>query len=288
MRLPFTLATLAAAALAAPAGAVTLVGLTSADELARFDSASPAAATKVAISGLAAGEKLVGIDTRPSDGRLYAVSTANKLYTLNELTGQASFVAALSAPVVDPGLGYGIDFNPVADFAGSTSLRFVSSAGNNYAINADTGVVGNTAGIVAAGFTGVSYSNTVLKPTSAPPSTALYYINSMTDTLSVATSAFNTPTITAVGALGVNVLNANGFEVLGNGLAFAALNVDDGTLATGLYAIDLMSGAATKLGSFDGTLNGLAVSAVPEPGTYALMASGLLALTLLRRRSMRV
>jgi hypothetical protein len=283
MRLLFTLA---AAALAAPAGAVTLVGLTSADELARFDTASPGAATKVAISGLAAGEKLVGIDTRPSDGRLYGISSAHKLYTLNELTGQASFVAALSAPVVDPALGWGIDFNPVADFAGNTSLRFVSSAGSNYAINADTGVVGNTAGTVAAGFTGVSYSNTVLKPTSAPPSTALYYVNSMTDTLSVATSAFNTPTIMPVGALGVDVLNANGFEVLGNGLAFAALNVDDGTLATGLYAIDLGSGAATKLGSFDGTLNGLAVSAVPEPRTYALMAAGLglLAFTTRRRR----
>ena len=281
------LITLAAAALATPAGAVTLVGLTSANELARFDSANAGAATKVAIGGLAAGEKLVGIDTRPSDGLVYGISTANKLYTLNELTGQASFVAALSAPIVDPALGWGIDFNPVADFAGSTSLRFVSSAGSNYAINASTGVVGNTAGIIAAGFTAVSYSNTVLKPASAPPSTALYYINSATDTLSVATSAFNTPTISAVGALGVNVLNANGFEVLGNGQAFAALNVDDGTLATALYMIDLATGAATKLGSFNGTLNGLAVSAVPEPATYALMASGMLALALLRRRAMR-
>lgn len=278
---------LAAAALlaCASAQAVTLVGLNSQGQLARIDTASIGTATNVDISGLMAGDRLVGIDTRPKDGKIYGVSTMNQLYTVNEMTGAASWVAALSAPVIQSNLGYGIDFNPVADFGTGASLRLVSSAGDNFAINAATGVVGNAANKIAAGFTGVAYTNTMLMPAAAPASTALYYIDSSTDTLAMAPGAFNTPTITTVGSLGVDVLRANGFEVLGNGQAFAALNVDAGTsLATGLYSINLGTGAATLIGTYNGTLSGLTVSAVPEPQTYALMGLGLLGLAALRRR----
>jgi hypothetical protein len=267
------------------AHAANLVGLTSSNELARIDTGDIAAATRVAITGLAAGDRFVGIDLRPGDNKIYGITLSNNIYTVNELTGAASFVAALSTPIVNAGLGYGIDFNPVADFAGATSLRFVSSAGNNYAINANTGVVGNLTGSLAGGFSAVSYSNSSPLPAAVPPSTSLYYIDSTTDTLSVATSAFNTPTITAVGSLGIDVLRANGFEILGNGMAFAALNLDAGTsLTTGIYGINLGTGAASLVGNFNGTLSGLTVSAVPEASSYAMMCAGLLAMGLFARR----
>ena len=104
-----------AAAMTAPVHAVPLVGLTTSHQLARFDSASPGMATMVSISGMEAGERLVGIDLRPSNNTIYGISASNRIYTVDEPTGAASFVTALSAPVVDPALGWGLDFNPVAD-----------------------------------------------------------------------------------------------------------------------------------------------------------------------------
>lgn len=281
---------LGAAALLACASsqAVTLIGLNSQNQLSRIDTANIAGAMNMDITGLMTGDRLVGIDTRPKDGKIYGVSLSNQVYTIDEMTGAASWVAALSAPVIQANLGYGIDFNPVADFGSAASLRLVSSAGDNFAINASTGVVGNAANKIAMDYTAVGYSNSMLMPAAAPASTALYYIDSNTDTLAMAPTAFNTPTITTVGALGVDVLKANGFEVLGNGMAYAALNVDAGTsLATGIYSIDLGTGAATLVGTYNGTLSGLTVSAVPEPGTYAMMGLGLLGLAALRRRRQR-
>jgi MYXO-CTERM domain-containing protein len=279
------LSTLAAStllAVAVPSQALTLLGLNSQNQLVKLDPMNAAAAVNLDITGLAAGERLIGIDTRPSNGKVYGISTGNQLYTLNESTGAATWVAALSTAVINPALAYGIDFNPAADLAGNTSLRLVSSAGDNHAVNANTGVVGNLANKIATGFSAVAYANSFVGATAPPASTQLYYIDSAADTLSMAPGAFNTPTIGQVGNLGVDVLRANGFEVVGSSLAFAALNVDDGLLGTGLYSVNLGTGAATFLSRYTGTLNGLTVSAVPEPGMAALMLLGLP--LLLRRR----
>ncbi len=266
----------------AGAQAITLVGLTSAHELARIDTGNTAAATTTAITGLASGDRLVGIDLRPKDGKIYGISLSNKLYTLDEMSGVATQVAVLATPVVQAGLGYGIDFNPVADFGTGASLRLVSSAGGNFAINATSGAV-TTATAIASGTTAVAYTNSTAMPAAAPASTALYYINSGSDMLLTASSGFNNPVITAVGPLGLDALKANGFEIT-NGMGYAALNMDDGTLGTGIYSISLTSGGATLLGNYNGTLSGLTVSAVPEPQTVAMMLAGLMAVGALARR----
>lgn len=83
----------------------------------------------------------------------------------------------------------------------------------------------------------------------------------------------------------MDVLNASGFELLADGRAFAALNVDmDSSLVTGLYGIDLRSGQATLIGSYQGTLSGLTLAPVPEPASMAMMAGGLAALAWIGRR----
>jgi hypothetical protein len=268
----------------AGASAVTLVGLTSANQIVRLDPMAPNLSTPVAISGLAAGERLVGIDLRPSNGLIYGISTAQKIYTIDEFSGAASFVTALSAAVIDPARGYGIDFNPVADYNGGTSLRLVSTAGDNFAVNATTGVVGNTTSNIGAGYSAVSYTNSKPLMPPAPATTALYYIDTNTDRLRMAPGSFNAPTIMDIGALGIDVLRANGFDIAGDGRAYAALTLDDVNLASGLYGIDLATGQATLMGAYAGTLSGLTVSAVPEPGVAALMLAGLAAIGLRRRQ----
>lgn len=274
---------------AGAAQAVTLVGINSQNQLTRFDTANIGAAVNKDISGLDAGDRFVGIDTRPSNGKIYGVTLFNRLYTLDEMTGATSFVANLSSAVVQGNLAYGLDFNPVADAGAGASLRLVSSAGGNFAVNALTGAVGNAANTVAPGYTAVAYTNSMPGQTGAPAGgTALYYIDSANDTLAFAPSAFNTPTITAVGSLGVDVLRANGFEILGNGQAWAALNVDAGpALTTALYSIDLSTGQASFAGAYNGTLSGLTVSAVPEPQTYAMLLLGLLAVGMATRKRVR-
>lgn len=272
--------------LGSAAQAVTLLGLTSGNDLVRFNSSMPGMTlATTAITGLMEGERLVGIDLRPTDGMIYGVSTAQRIYTIDEMSGMATWVSTLDTAVVNDSLGYGVDFNPSADFAGGSSLRLVTSAGNNFAVNVGTGVVGNQASNIGTGFSGVGYTNSMVGV--PPASTALYYINSNTDMLHFAPGSFNAPTIQAVGALGVDVLKANGFEVIGDSMAYAALTVDGATLSTGIFAIDLMTGAATSLGGFDGTLAGLTVSAVPETGTLAMMLAGIAALGGVARRKLR-
>jgi hypothetical protein len=269
----------------AAAQAVTLIGLNSQNQLARIDTGNVAGAVNIDITGLASGDRFIGIDTRPKDGKIYGITLSNKIYTIDELSGAASFVAGLSTAVIQANQGWGLDFNPVADAGAGASLRLIGSAGNNYAVNATTGVVGNLAGMIAPGYSAVAYSNSMPGQLTAPASTALYYINSASDTLSMASSGFNAPTITTVGSLGLDVLRANGFEILGNGQAYAALNEDAGSsLVTGVYSINLVSGQATLVGTYSGTLSGLTVSAVPEPQTYAMLMLGLLAVGTVSRR----
>ncbi|TXI45639.1 DUF4394 domain-containing protein [Methylophilus sp.] len=262
---------------AAQVNADTLYGFNS-SKIAVIDSLNLGAVSYLDISGLSAGERLLGVDLRPTDGLVYGLTSQNRLYTLDTTTGAATFKSTLSGASV-AGQSIGIDFNPVADFAGASSLRVITGTGNNYAINANTGAVGNVAGAnIGSGYTAVSYINSI--PGTAPTSTGLYYVNTNSDSLHFLGTGFNNPAgaggIQLVGSLGVNALSAGGFDVLGNGHAYALFNLDDGTLDSQLFSINLATGTATYLTTLNGTFNGLTgVAAVPEPSSYALVLVGL-------------
>lgn len=275
---------------AAPAQAVPIIGLTSTNALVGFDSATPTnASAAIAISGLmGADERIVAIDLRPTTGLLYGVSDASNVYVLTP-GGVATFVSALSVPLASSVVS--IDFNPAADLAGAASLRIISGSGQNLAYNANTGAT--TAAVpVQSGFAGAAYANNDLDSGSG---TALFYIDATSDVLKTAPTNFNNPTITTVGALGFNANGVSGFDIFGTSTGYATL-LDADTGKSGLYSIDLGTGAASFAGSFGiggstaiaPSLAGLTVAAVvPEPQVYALMLAGLAAVGFVTRRRAR-
>ncbi len=271
------------------AQAASLVGLSSNNQISVFDSTSVANASFVDISGLGAGESLIGIDLRPSNNTIYGISTSNNVYTLNTISGAATYVSTLNMPVINSSLGYGFDFNPAADFAGNASLRLVSSAGNNYAVNVNTGVVGNAINPISSNLSAVAYTGST--PAGAPSVTpTLYYIDSSNDSLkvNVAAGAFNAPNIQEVGKLGANISLANGFEIFGDGSAFLAATIGNGNSRnTRLFGIDLTTGKATNLGTLDFAISGLAAapSAVPVPAAAWLFGTALFGFAGFRRKS---
>lgn len=269
------------AAFAGNVNAESLVAVNSRNQIGVFDSSSAIINTTLfnSITGTAAGETFVGIDLRPSNNLVYGISSANRIYTINPNTGVSVFVANLSQSIIDvANKSYGLDTNPIVDRTTGSSLRLVSSTGDNYGINAATGAV-TVATSIAAGFTGVAYRNSdASTPAVAPASTELYYINSTTDTLASAQTNFNNPVITTDGPLGVNIINVNGFEITRTSNAFGAFITNPNSLNSDLFSVDLDAGTALKLGTFIGTVNGLTsapVSPIPEPETYAMMLAGL-------------
>src|SRR3954469_3462445 len=133
--LPATLAAVAAALVLTPAaGAVPLV-LTNGTTLVNVDTNNlPSPSAPVAVTGLQAGEHLVGIDQRPTTGRLYGVGSANRLYLLNPLTGAAAAVGGPGGFLLG-GTSFGTDFEPTFE-----GIRQVSNQEQNIRINPNTGV----------------------------------------------------------------------------------------------------------------------------------------------------
>ena len=290
-RFPQLFAAAAAAAFVPHAAAIDLlVGLTAGNRLVSFNSNTPTQLTNdVAITGMQAGETMLAIDLRPSNGRLYGLGSSNRVYVLDTASGAATSSVAMSGGLLT-GNAFGMDFNPVADAAGLPSLRVVSDLELNLRINVTSGEVtvdtplqaGNPLGSVNPTIGGSAYSNNVPGATS----TTLYNIDYNFDRL-VIQSPPNEGRLTRVGELspltppplGANVTtDLLGFDISGpSGIAFASLTAPTST-SSQLFTIDLSSGAATLVGGIGDNqlLRGLAVvSVVPEPASFLLLGLGL-------------
>jgi hypothetical protein len=96
--------------LAFPAAA-TAIGLRGDNTLIRFPVSAPASApVAVAVTGLNAGDTLIGIDYRPNGGALYGIAGSGNLYTINPASGVATVQATLSVAL--SGTRFAVDFNP--------------------------------------------------------------------------------------------------------------------------------------------------------------------------------
>jgi hypothetical protein len=111
--------------------------------LVGFDTSRPFLITDLLlVTGLKPGEQILGIDFRPANGRLYALGSSSRLYTINLETGAATAVGngAAFTPALQ-GTEFGFDFNPTVD-----RIRIVSNSGQNLRAHPDTGMIVATDG----------------------------------------------------------------------------------------------------------------------------------------------
>lgn len=275
-----------------------LFGLTEQNNLIAFNADNLNAVNVGNVTGLAAGETLLGIDFRATaatvngaangqslNGTLYGLGSTNRLYSIDTATGQATQVGSTPfSPGLD-GTSFGVDFNPVPD-----RIRVVSNNDQNLRLVPD----GTTApaGTVADG-------NATIAGVQADSPPLLTYIagdiNAGRDPNIAATAYANnrvggrttqfvidadldilarqgSPSGNAMSPFGgspngglLTTIGALGFD-FGNNAAFdisTDSNLADTAIATSgstLYGISLATGAAKNLGTV--TVNGAAVNVV--------------------------
>ncbi|WP_208278388.1 DUF4394 domain-containing protein [Massilia oculi] len=233
------------------AAAPVILGLSDDNRLLGFKVASPNIIdNNIAITGLAGGETLVGIDVRPKDGMLYGLTSTARLVTIDPATGAATVKATLSADAADTtapytamqGTTFAVDFNPAAD-----RLRVISDSGQSLRINVDTGATTTDGNINRAGVAprvvAAAYTNSI--PNAA--STQLFDVDGASSVLALQNPP-NDGTLVDVGPLGVTVAGSGAMDIGGgeNGLVLAALRTTAGGPSS-LYRVNLSTGAATPV-----------------------------------------
>jgi Domain of unknown function (DUF4394)/Calx-beta domain len=86
--------------------------------LGKFDTATPGDVTVIGpVTGLlGASDLITAIDFRPTNGKLYAISNQNRIYTIDTSTAAATVVGDTAfTPAIPSGAAVGADFDPVRD-----------------------------------------------------------------------------------------------------------------------------------------------------------------------------
>ena len=252
--------TLAAAALLAgvqASQAQTLIGLTADNALVRMDAENRRAMPPVRIIG--ADGRVIGIDQRPQDGRLYGVTERGQFVTLDPATGRATQVSRLAMPFESGGRAV-MDFNPVAN-----RLRLMGMNGANLRVNVDTGEAVKDGDLkyqagsryaesmprIVAG----AYTNSVAPPANAPaagqpgaPTTALYTLDTLLGSFNLQAPP-NDGVQQPRGLLGASVPAGVAFDILSDGQGGNRGFVLAGTT---LHGINLETGALMPMGEVAG------------------------------------
>lgn len=225
------------------------VGLTADQGLVTFGVDRPGRVRPIGkVTGLQGDTRLIGLDFRVQDGKLYGVGDAGGVYTIVLRGAVATKVSQLTVAL--DGTSFGVDFNPAAD-----RLRIVSDAGQNLRHDVNTGGVtvadatltAPPATTAATGVTGGAYTNNDLN---ADTGTTLFDLNTTADQIAIQAPA-NAGLLSPTGALGVDAGAEAGFDIYtgsdGSASGFAALQVGGRNV---LYRISLLTGRADQLGRF--------------------------------------
>lgn len=232
----------------------TLFGITTTNQLVQFNAATPGTLTTVGtVTGLQAGENILAIDFRPSNGQLFGLGSSSRIYVIDRTTGAATAVGP-QFPTLLSGTNFGFDFNPTVD-----RIRIVSDSGQNLRLNPNNGAqtVDTPLNPGTPAITAAAYTNSF----GVAATTVLYDIDTSLDRLLIQSNP-NAGTLTDVGPLNVDFQAINGFDIASNntGGANTTTNVAYAVSASALgnpqlYTINLTTGAATAAGSIGGIAN---------------------------------
>ncbi len=238
-------AVLLAAAATTAADAATLAALVDGKSIAWIDSDQKKVTGMVTLDG---GASVVGIDVRPSDGKLYGVTADGVIVTIDAKSGKWEKKSQLSEKL-PAGATISIDFNPAAD-----RMRIIASTGMSLRVNVDDGKAvvdgslkyaetdpnkGKTPNVTAAG-----YSNSF----AGTKETALYDVDAASGML-LKQAPPNDGIVSGIGKLGVALDGPVAFDIWSDG---KGANV--GWLLAGgnLHTVDLATGAAKTAGAIVG------------------------------------
>lgn len=252
----------------------TLV-LTRSGKLLTFDRATPGTISSLATVGVPAGETMLAMDYRPSNGLLYGVARKadgqGRLYIIDEGSADAILIAELAATgadLLDATWKYEMSFEPGP---GAEVIRLVADTGAQsgkvYTLGPD-GNAGTLSGVNQASnasvgslaftnaFRGTRFSSGFGIDTDTTP-----------DRLKRLASG-SAATFADVVNLGVAVNDSNGFAIDGEtGVAYVAFR-SASTLVPTLYTLNLATGALASVGQIgDGTVatEEIASLVVPQP-----------------------
>ncbi|MCM5528146.1 DUF4394 domain-containing protein [Parasegetibacter sp. NRK P23] len=201
-------------------------------------------------TGIATGDKIVGLDFRPANSQLYALGSTGRIYTVNTSNAAFTQVGNVFATAL-MGTEFGFDFNPTVD-----RIRLVSNMGQNLRLNPNDGTVAMVDGMLNPGtpaVTAAAYTNNFAGATT----TTLFVVDAAAGKL-FKQDPPNNGTLVEIGTLGGMFNGSNGFDIGGRtGMAYAVLT--SGT-ATGIYSINLTTGRATMMSSFGTQVSAMAVS----------------------------
>lgn len=223
--------------------------VTSSGRLLRFARGNGSVAAAVNLTGIPAGETLLGADIRPANGTVVALvrvdgSSAGKLYTVDPATGVATFKATLALDPGDSsepfaalaGSNFGVDFNPVAD-----RLRVISDSGQNLRINPETGATITDTALTPA--TPGVYAAAYTESFGAACRTRLFVIDASSRKLLLQDPP-NDGRLTEVATLGDTTGVVHGFDIqtldTGSNVAIFAATASDGER---VGSFDLVTGA---------------------------------------------
>lgn len=226
--------------------------LTSANRLIGFGTVDGARALLSTTLATAAGESLLDIDYRASEGRLYALGSLGGIYSISN--GAAVLISTLPAGTLAAGVRYVLDVDPVSD-----RMRVLGGNGDNLLVEINSGRVTRDTSIAVTGaaapVAGVAFTD---KTDATEGRVSLpYTLDAVGDAIHTLNPA-GAGTTTRVAGLGVDATAIVGYDInpaTGKGHAVLTVGGSDG-----LYRIDeTVTGAtpaATRLSGTPAMLSG--------------------------------